>query len=322
MAQLASIRKAYGEALVALGEVRQDVVVLSADVSNSDFSYMFQERFPERFFNVGIAEPCLVDVAAGLAREGKVPFANTFSFLLSLRAAEAVRTSVCFSKNNVKLAAAYSGLSDSFDGPTHHAITDIAIMRALPGMTVVVVADATEAKLAVPVVADWPGPVFLRLSRAEVPVVFGPDHRFEIGRGELLQPGDDVTLIGTGVMIGRCLEAADALRHEGVGARVIEVHTVKPLDAGLVIRAAQETGCVVTAEEHSIIGGLGGAVLEALSEVAPVPVVRLGLRDTFAETGPYFDLLEKYGLGIADIVHGAKRALALKRRLDGVHADE
>jgi transketolase len=306
------VRKAYGEALAALGETRPEVVVLSADVSNSDFSYMFQERFPDRFFNVGIAEPCLVDVAVGFAREGKIPFANTFAFLLALRAAEAVRTSVCFSRTNVKLAAAYSGLSDSFDGPTHHAITDIALMRALPNMTVVVVADATEATLAVPAVAAWPGPVFLRLSRAEVPVVFGPDHVLEIGRGQVLRPGDDVTLVGTGLMIGRCLDAADALHREGISARVVEIHTVKPLDAGLITACARETGCLVTAEEHSIIGGLGSAVIEALSEVAPVPVVRIGLRDTFATTGPYFDLLEKYGLGVPDIVAGAKRALARK----------
>jgi len=249
-----------------VGAANPDIVVLSADVSNSDFSYMFQERFPDRFFNTGIAEPCLVDVAAGLAMAGKIPFANTFAFLFALRAVEQVRTSICFTKANVKLAAAYGGLSDSFDGPTHHSISDLAIMRALPNMTVVVVADAVETKQAVPAVATWPGPVYLRLSRAELPVLFGPEHPFEIGHAVELRPGDDITLIGTGVMVGRCLEAADTLAREGIHARVLEIHTLKPLDITTIQAAARETGAIVTAEEHSIIGGLGAAVLEALAE--------------------------------------------------------
>jgi len=274
---------------------------------------MFQERFPDRFFNTGIAEPCLVDVAAGLAMAGKIPFANTFAFLFALRAVEQVRTSICFTKANVKLAAAYGGLSDSFDGPTHHSISDLAIMRALPNMTVVVVADAVETKQAVPAVATWPGPVYLRLSRAELPVLFGPEHPFEIGHAVELRPGDDITLIGTGVMVGRCLEAADTLAREGIHARVLEIHTLKPLDITTIQAAARETGAIVTAEEHSIIGGLGAAVLEALAETYPVPVIRVGIQDRFAETGPYFPLLERMGLGVSHVVAAAHTAIKAKR---------
>lgn len=201
MATLVSIRQAYGEALAELGAANARVVALSADVSNSDFSYMFQARFPERFFNTGIAEPCLVDVAAGFAKCGKIPFVNTFAFLLELRALEQVRTSVCFTKENVKLAGGYAGVSDSFDGPTHHSITDLAIIRAMPNMAVVVVADAVETKQAVPAVANYPGPVYLRLGRNELPVIFDASHPFEIGKAVTLRPGNDVTLVCAGVMV-------------------------------------------------------------------------------------------------------------------------
>jgi len=312
MATLVSVRKAYGEALVELGAANPNVVALSADVCNSDFSYMFEERFPERFFNTGIAEPCLVDVAAGFAKSGHIVFANTFAFLFELRALEQIRTSVCFTKDNVKFAATYAGVSDSFDGPTHHSITDIAIMRALPNMTVVVVADAVEAKQAVPAVAAYPGPVYLRLSRAEAPVIFDSSHPFEIGKAVLLRPGGDVTLMATGIMVGRTLEAADALAKEGITARVLEMHTIKPLDGAAVVAAARETRAIVTAEEHTIIGGLGGAVLEALAEVHPVPVVRVGIHDRFTETGPYFTMLDRLGLGVQNIVDAARAAIRLR----------
>ena len=313
MATLVSIRKAYGEALAALGATNPDVVALSADVSNSDFSYMFQERFPARFFNTGIAEPCLVDVAAGFARVGKIPFVNTFAFLLELRALEQVRTSICFTRDNVKLAAGYAGVSDSFDGPTHHSITDLAIMRAMPNMTVVVVADAVETQQAVPAVAAYPGPVYLRLSRNELPVIFGADHPFEIGQAVTVRQGQDVTLVCTGVMVARGLEAAAVLAQDGIQARVLEVHTIKPIDQAALLAAARETGAIVTAEEHSIIGGLGGAVLEAVAEECPVPVVRVGIRDRFTETGPYFPMLDRLGLGVSDIVAAAHRAIKLRR---------
>lgn len=313
MAELRSMRKAYGEALVELGAANPDVVVLDADVSASTQTWMFRERYPDRFFNVGVAEANMVDVAVGLALAGKIPFANTFAFLLALRAAEQIRTCVAYAKTNVKLVASYAGLSDAFDGPTHHAICDLAVVRSLPNMTVVVAADAVEVKKAVPAVAEYDGPVYLRVSRAEVPVIFDERHEVRIGQGVTLREGGDVTLIGTGIMVGRCLEAAEALRREGIDARVIEIHTLKPIDEGLIVQAAQETGAIITAEEHSIIGGLGGAVTEVLGDQCPVPVLRVGIADTFAETGPYESLLDRYGMGVTDITASVRRAVARKK---------
>ena len=312
--ELVSMRRAYGQALVELGRARDDVVVLSADVSNSDHSYMFEEVFPERFFNVGIAEQALVDVAVGLANGGRVPVANTFAFLFATRALEQVRTHLCYGHANVKLAGAYAGLSDSFDGPTHHAITDLAIMRSLPHMTIVVSADPMGVKKLLPQVAAWEGPVFFRLCRNEVPVVFGDLYEPEIGKGIVLREGTDVTIIGCGVMVARCLEAAKQLAEAGVDARVVEMHTIKPLDRELVTRCAAETGALVTVEEHSVIGGLGGAVAEALIDSGPVSMERVGVADTFAESGPYGELMDKYGLSVDDIFNAAQRAVARKRK--------
>ena len=313
MAELVLMRKAYGEALVQLGRDNPNVVVLSADVSNSDFSYMFQEAFPDRFFNVGIAEQCLVDVAVGLAYSGKIPFANTFAFLLATRALEMVRTHCCYGEANVKLMAAYGGVSDSFDGPTHHAITDIAIMRSLPNMTVVVPSDTVAVAKLLPQVADWQGPVYFRMNRNEVPVLF--DHTYEprIGKAADVRRGKDVTLIGTGLMLSRCLEAAEMLASEGIDARVMEIHTIKPLDADAVVRSARETGALVTAEEHNIIGGLGAAVTEVVSDAYPVPVKRVGIPDRFTETGPYAALLDRYGMAVMDVVRAARAAVAAKK---------
>jgi transketolase len=314
MTTLAPMRPAYGEALVELGRAREDVVALSADVSNSDFSWQFAEAFPERFLNVGISEQSLVDVAVGLAYTGYVPFANTFAFLLATRALEMVRTHCCYGGAPVKLMGAYAGISDSFDGPTHHAITDIAIMRALPGMTIVSPADTTAVAKLLPQVADWPGPVYMRLNRNEVPVLFDDSYAPEVGKAMTHRGGSDLTLVGTGLMLSRCLEAAEDLAAKGVDARVLEVHTIKPLDEAAVRAAAAETGALVTAEEHTIVGGLGSAVMEAVAEESPVPVVRVGIRDTFATTGAYMDLLEHMGLGTKDIVAAAHRALAAKGR--------
>ena len=312
MAELIPMRKAYGEALVALGAANPDVVVLSADVSNSDFSFMFEEAFPDRFFNVGIAEQSLVDVAVGLAYSGKIPFANTFAFLFATRALEMIRTHLCYGEANVKLMAAYAGLSDSFDGPTHHSIVDIAIMRALPNMTVVVPGDTVALAKLLPQVAAWRGPVYFRLNRNEVPLVFDDSYAPVIGKAVTVRTGNDVTLICNGMMVWRCLEAADLLEREGIGARVLEMHTVKPLDVDAVVQAARETGALVTAEEHSIVGGLGGAVAETVSDRCPVPVKRVGIADRFAETGPYNLLLDRYGMAVADIVNAARAAIAAK----------
>lgn len=313
-----SMRKAYGQALIELGRARDDVVVLSADVSNSDHSYMFEEVFPERFFNVGIAEQALVDVAVGLANGGKVPVANTFAFLFATRALEQVRTHLCYGQANVKMAGAYGGLSDSFDGPTHHSVTDLAIMRSLPHMTVVVPADPVGISKLLPQVAAWEGPVFFRLCRNKVPAIFGERYEPEIGKGIVLRDGTDVTIIGCGVMVARCLEAARLLAEGGNHARVVEMHTIKPLDRELVAHCAAETGALVTVEEHSVIGGLGGAVAEAVVEGEPAPLERVGVADTFAESGPYGELMDKYGLSVDDIVSAAQRAVARKRNQEAL----
>ena len=306
------MRKAYGDALVELGRVRKDVVVLSADVQSSDFSYMFEQAFPDRFFNVGIAEPALVDAAVGLANCGKVPIANTFAFLFATRALEMVRTHLCYGDANVKLAGAYAGLSDSFDGPTHHAITDVAILRSLPRMTVVIPADPWAVAKLLPQVAAWKGPVYFRLCRNDVPEIYTPEYEPEIGKAITLIDGDDVTIIACGVMVARTITAARQMAREGVNARVVEMHTIKPLDGELVERCARETGAVLTVEEHSIVGGLGGAVAEHLVGTYPVPMERIGIADRFAESGPYAELLDKYGMSVDAIVESARRAIKRK----------
>lgn len=313
------MRKAYGEALVELGRARSNVVVLSADVSNSDFSSMFEAAFPDRFFNVGIAEPAMVDVAVGLAKSGRVPIANTFAFLFATRALEMVRTHLCYGEANVKLGGTYAGLSDSFDGPTHHAITDIAILRSLPRMTIVVPADPLAVSKLLPQVAAWRGPVYFRICRNEVPQIYSREYEPVIGKGVTLMDGDDVTLIACGVLVARSIQAAEKLAEKGVHVRLVEMHTIKPLDGELVGRCALETGAVVTVEEHSIIGGLGGAVAEYLSGTHPVPLERIGIADTFAESGPYPPLLDKYGMSVDAIVDAVERVLP-RKSLDGAKA--
>ena len=261
---------------------------------------------------MGIAEQSLVDVAVGFAYSGKVPLANTFAFLFATRALEMIRTHLCYGQANVKLMGAYAGLSDSFDGPTHHSVTDIAIMRSLPNMTIVVPGDSLAMKKLLPQVVEWSGPVFFRMNRNEVPVLFDESYHPEIGKAITLRSGADVTLVGTGLMVSRCLEAAEALLKDGIEARVIEVHTIKPVDSESLHEAAKETGAIVTVEEHSIIGGLGGAVAEAITDVCPVPVKRVGVADQFAETGPYNDLLDNYGMSVKDIQDAAREAIKMK----------
>ncbi len=298
-----SQREAYGRALAAYGAVDPQVVVLDADTSASTFSCFFAVKYPERFFNVGIAEPCMVDIAAGLALGGLTPFVNAFAMLVALRALEQVRTCVGYARTNVKLAASYAGLSDYKDGPTHHSITDIAIMRTLPGMAVIVPADAAEVAGWVPVIAQYEGPAYLRLSRASTLPVHGESVRAEIGKGEILRGGKDVSIIACGSMVGRSLQAVNELAAQGVEARLINMPSVKPLDEELVLQAAEETGAIVTVEEHSVLGGLGSAVAELLSARHPTPVRRLGIPDTFARTALDVDsLLDAYGMGVKDIV--------------------
>jgi transketolase len=306
-----TMREGFGRALVDYGAKNPDVVVLDVDTSSSTLTQFFAQQYPERFLNIGIAEPCMVDVAVGLALGGKIPIASGFAALLALRALEQIRTCVCYANVNVKLAAGYAGLSDFKDGPTHHAIVDIATTRVLPNLTVIVPADATEAGSWVPIIAEHEGPVYIRISRAAVPPVHSQSPPLEIGKGLLLRDGRDVALIATGAMVGRCLDAADALAEEGIEARVLEIHTVKPLDQELILQAAEETGALVTAEEHSIIGGLGGAVAEALSRHPVAVLERVGIMDTFARTAlDPESLMDAYGLAVSNVVTAAKHALA------------
>lgn len=307
-----SVREIFGEALVEIGGINPDVVVLVADISLAVKTDYFAQRYPERFFNMGVQEAGMVDNAVGFALAGLIPLVNTFSTLF-LRATEQIRTCVAYARTNVKLLGGYSGLSDFKDGATHHAIEDIAIMRALPNMVVVSPADATEVKKMLPLVVEYDGPVYMRISRAEVPVVFGNAHKVEIGKGFVLRQGCDVTLIGTGVMVSRCLEAAEILAKQNISCRVINIHTIKPLDVSLIRQAAEETGAVVTAEEHSIVGGLAGAVAEVLGKECPVPIERVGIPDIFTESAQsYESLLDRYGMAVENIVQAAQ--LVTKRK--------
>jgi transketolase len=306
-------RQAYGMALADYGDKNPNVVVLDADVSSSTLTKFFAERHPARFFNLGVTEASMVDVGVGLALGGKIPFVNTFAALLTLRACEQIRTCVAYANANVKLIGGYSGLSDYKDGPTHFAINDVALMRTMPNLVVVAPADNVEAARMVPAIAEHDGPVYMRISRAAVPEVFGSDHQVQIGKGVTLRAGNDVTLIGSGSMMGRCVRAAEQLVAEGVDVRLLNIHTLKPLDIDLISQAAEETGALVTAEDHSVIGGLAGAVAEALSRHRPAILEYIGLEDTFAGTGPDTDsLMDAWGLSVQDIVDAAWRAMRRK----------
>jgi transketolase len=262
MAEMA-MREAYGRALADYAAENPNLVALDVDTSASTLSSFFASRYPDRFFNIGIAEPCMVDVAAGLALGGFTPFINGFASILSLRALEQIRTCVCYARTNVKIAASYAGISDFKDGPTHYSITDLANLRALPGMTVIVPADAAEAADWVPIVAEFDGPVYLRISRAGALPIHKPGSPLQIGKGRVIRDGKDLTIISMGSMTGRSLAAAEVLAGEGIQARLLEMHTLKPLDNVILLQAATETRAIVTTEEHNIIGGLGSAVAES-----------------------------------------------------------
>lgn len=313
MSKKIAIRDAYGEALKELGAKNKDVIVLDADVSSSSKSSLFGAQYPDRFFNVGIAEANMVAMAAGMSTSGKIPFINTFAAFVVLRAADPVRSLIAYTKLNVKLAGTYAGLSDSYDGASHHSIMDIAFMRALPNMTVVSVADAIETKKVVLAIAEYDGPVYLRLSRAEVPTIFDESYKFELGKGVQLTEGNDVTIIATGYMVQKSLEAAEQLKEKGINVRIINIHTIKPIDKELIIKCAKETGAVITVEEHSIYGGLGSAVAEVLIMEYIVPMEIIGVQDTFAETGAYELLLNKYGLCTENIINTVQKVM--KRKL-------
>lgn len=307
-------RDAYGKALVELGRENPDVVVLDADLAKSTKTIEFARHFPERFFDMGIAEQNLVGTAAGLAAAGKIPFCSTFAIFATGRAFEIIRNSVAYSRLNVKIAASHAGITVGEDGGSHQSVEDIALMRSLPNMTVFVPADAVETRAAVRAAAQIRGPVYIRLGRPGVPVLHGDDFHFEPGRAVIMREGNDATIIATGIMVATALEAAGLLEQEGIGVRVINMHTIKPLDEETVIAAARETGVIVTAEEHSIVGGLGGAVAETVCTHHPVPVYRLGIPDVFGESGRPEELLEKYGLTAAHLTARVREAVKRKGR--------
>ncbi|MBQ7290552.1 MAG: transketolase family protein [Clostridia bacterium] len=313
MADKIATREAYGNALAALGEKYTDFVVLDADLAAATKTGTFKKKFPERFFDCGIAEGNMVGVAAGLAAAGKTVFASSFAMFAAGRAFEQIRNSVGYPKLNVKIGATHAGISVGEDGATHQCNEDIALMRTIPGMTIVNPADEVEAAAAVEAAITTYGPFYLRFGRAAVPTVCPEGYKFELGKGVMLREGADVTIVATGLMVHLALEAAETLAAEGISAEVINIHTIKPLDKDIIAASAAKTGAVVTAEEHSVIGGLGGAVCEALAEACPVPVVRVGVEDRFGMSGKVPELLEEYGLTAANIVANAKKAISLKK---------
>lgn len=311
MANIAT-RDAYGQALAELGAINDKVVVLDADLSKSTKTNDFKKLFPERFFNIGIAEQNLMGTAAGFAATGKIPFASSFAVFAVGRAYDQIRNSIAYPRLNVKIAATHAGLTVGEDGGSHQMLEDIALMRAVPNMTVIVPADGVETRQAVLAAAAYDGPVYIRLGRPKVPVLFGEDYEFEIGKGVVLRDGSDVTLVATGIMVSKAVEAAETLAAEGINAAVVNISTIKPLDDALLIAMAQKTGAVVTCEEHNIYGGLGSAVAEVLVENCPVPMARVGVEDSFGESGLPDQLLEKYGLTVENIVKKAKAVIARK----------
>lgn len=306
-----AIRDAFGEALKNLGRIDENIVALEADVGGSTKSAVFGKEYPERYFNVGISEMNMVAMAAGLATQGYVPFANTFAVFLTTRGADPIQSLIAYDNLNVKLAGTYCGLSDSYDGASHHAITDIALMRAIPNMTVISVSDAVETEKAVFAAAKHEGPVYLRLSRAEAPVFYDESIDFEIGKGITVKEGKDVTIIATGTILHKAIEAAKLLEKENISAKVIDIHTIQPIDKDLIISCAKNTGAIVTVEEHSIYGGLGSAVSEVLASEYPTVVEMIGATG-FAESGDYEALLEKYGYSAKAISEKCKKAIARK----------
>ena len=313
MADKIATREAYGKALVELGE-KYDFVVMDADLAEATKTLYFKKAFPERFFDCGIAEGNMMSVAAGIATTGKTVFASSFAMFAAGRAFEQVRNSIGYPHLTVKIGATHAGITGGEDGATHQCLEDIALMRSIPGMTIINPADAIEARAAVEAAINIDGPVYMRFGRYAVPVVNdNEDYRFEVGKGVTLREGADVTIVATGLMVGMALEAAETLAAEGISARVVNIHTIKPIDRDIIAAAARETGAIVTAEEHNIIGGLGSAVAEVVAEECPGPVLRVGVNDEFGHSGKVPPLLEMYGLTPANIAEHAKKAIALKK---------
>lgn len=306
-------REAYGKALVELGEKNDKVVVLDADLAAATKTGMFKKAFPDRFIDCGISESNMMGVAAGLATTGYTVFASTFAMFAAGRAYEQVRNSIAYPHLNVKIGATHAGISVGEDGASHQCCEDIALMRAIPGMTIINPADAVEARAAVLAAAEYEGPVYMRFGRLAVPAIFDESYKFEWGKAVVLSEGTDVTICATGLMVNEAIEAKKLLSEQGISAEIINVHTIKPLDKETVLRSAAKTGAVVTAEEHSIIGGLGSAVAEAVCEGGkPVPVVRLGVNDVFGKSGPAVELLHIFGLDAQNIVEKAKQTVSMK----------
>jgi len=315
----ATTRDSYGKALLELGKENKDIVVLDSDLSLSTRTELFAKAFPERFFDCGVAEQNMITMAAGLASCGKIAFASTFAVFATERTYNQIKQSVAYTGLNVKIVASHSGITVGEDGASHHMPFDITIMRVLPNMTVIVPADAVETYVAVKAIANYVGPVYMRLLRPSTPIIFdecyaynSEKHNFEIGKGVPLEDGRDVTILATGIMVAESLEAVEKLSSEGIDAGVIDIHTIKPLDKELIVKSAKKTGAIVTAEEHSIIGGLGGAVAEVITSNVPVPIEMVGINDIFTFSGSPQELMKKYGLTVDDIVAATKRAVARK----------
>ncbi len=302
-------RVTYGETLVELGKENDKIVVMDADLSGSTKTATFKKAFPDRFFNAGIAEGNMVGVAAGLAASGYTVFVSSFAMFASGRAFEQIRNTAAYPNLNVKICASHAGITVGPDGATHQCLEDIGIMRTIPHMTIINPADAVEARLAIIEAAKINGPVYMRFGRSAVPVVFDENYKFEVGKGVLLRDGSDVTIVASGITVEMALHAADTLAEKGISARVINMATIKPIDKEILIKASQETGAIVTAEEHNIIGGLGSAVCEAICEEAPCVVERVGVADTFGRSGSVDELLEYYHLTPAEIVSKAEAAM-------------
>ena len=309
MSNKIATREAYGKALVKLGKINDDVVVLDADLSKSTKTNDFYKAYPDSVFNMGIAEQNLVGAACGFAAAGNIPFASTFAMFATGRAFEIIRNSACYPKLNVKICATHAGITVGEDGGSHQSVEDISLMRSIPNMTVLVPADGVEAEKMIFAAAEYNGPMYVRLGRSAVPTLFDENYNFEIGKGVVLREGNDATIIACGMMVNEALIAADMLKEENINVRVINMSTIKPIDTELIIKAAKETKAIVTAEEHSIIGGLGSAVSEVVSENHPVKVKKVGLNDCFGESGTPGELLEKYGLTAKNIVAKVKEAI-------------
>lgn len=305
-------RDAYGKALVELGETNKKLIVLDADLAAATKTGMFKKAFPEQFIDCGIAESNMIGVAAGLAAAGYTVFASSFAMFAAGRAFEQIRNSLGYPGINVKIGATHAGISVGEDGASHQCCEDIGLMRTIPGMTILNPADDVEARLAVLAAVEHPGPVYMRFGRLAVPRVFDENYKFEIGKGVYLNKGTDVTIIATGLLVERAIAAVELLKNEGISASLINMATIKPIDREIILDAAKTTGCIVTAEEHNVIGGLGSAVAEVVAETYPVPVLRVGVEDTFGKSGPALELLEIFGLNAANIAAKAKRAIKLK----------